>query len=151
MDVLMKCWNAENPCIMYTYSKSSNCTFKGMYNFICALEVNKTEKNNIVLCNSWLKYKTYLTNGIKKNEERKRKLNLWLFLSELGLNHRRLVPQIRYSFFKGWPLQWNSCVGGIYTCNSCFIREINFPVMWETVENEQFLWHAEISPWSHEG
>lgn len=49
----------------------------------------------------------------------------------------KACPRDMLLSFSGWALQWNSCVGGISTCDSYFMWEMNLPVMWETVGNEQ--------------
>lgn len=62
------------------------------------------------------------------------------FVADFYLNlliHSKACPMDRFLSFSGWALQWNSCVGGISTCDSCFMWEMNLPVMWETVGNEQ--------------
>lgn len=66
------------------------------------------------------------------------------------LIYHKVCPMDSFPLFSGWALQRNSCVGGISTCDSCFMWEMNLPVMWETVGKEK-LYCAVISPWSQAG
>lgn len=57
----------------------------------------------------------------------------------------KACPKDMLLSFSGWALQWNSCVGGISTCDSCFMWEMNLPVMWETVGNEQAVLRCDLT------